>query len=838
MTYKSRERVVGKVMGAAFVAFMLLGSLGLPQYKAAATPLLVTGAGAQPLAPAAPGVDSITLVSPNAVTIPESDDYATQVLGDPWDMNNIEDLDAPFNFTVPTISGGIWSATTTGSPQSPQQSVMLQYQNFAPNDVYNYIGEKSGVNYPIDTTRFTRLRFRMYIEQAPSSGSQPGFMLWWYLRPGDSAPCSNCNLAAFVPAVAGWHTYDVNLDSDPARWSAKGSVAGLRFDMPMNVFNNNIKFDWIRLTPASSAPVNITWNAASSTNAAVSLYLSQSSDANTDNTLLITNSARASDGRFVWSGTGVAPGVYYIHALMPTANGTTVSSSSGPLTVNTAPLLRITAPSTLSGEDFAAARLGTVWNGSNTNQFQLTQNTTPILYGTDYLQSTSIPQPGSTVQDPALFWLYPYNGGNPNIAIDTNRYRYMNIKLWLQAPTENPTSPWNAGPRMTWATDGQAQYVQTQAFLGFYNRWIPAAMDLRAIPKVPNSNPAGNYGWNGAIRVFRFDPHEEDDSNGQPPRNLPFYRIGGAHLTSQPIAGAATLIRWSALQGTGTVSLFYDTDNSGFDGVAIQGAANVSLGQGAAGWDTRNLPQGANYYVYAIVSDGVNSSRWYSDLPVNIDHTSSSTIFTDVPTNNPFGSDIANLAVRGIINGYPEFDGTLLFRPGASASRAQLSKMVVLGAGGGLVNPANPTFADVPTSSPLYTFVETAAARGVVSGYACGTPDKVCDGTNRAYFLPNNNVTRAQTAKMIVVSRGWSQVRPANPTFADVPASSPLFGYVEAAVQHGIIGGYPCGGAGEPCNGGNPYFRPNADVTRGQISKMLSVALGPFTGASNAAPAK
>src|SRR6266568_9338609 len=56
--------------------------------------------------------DTITLTSPNNVTIPESDDYATQVLGDPWDMNNLEDADSPYNYTQAQVSNGVWSATT------------------------------------------------------------------------------------------------------------------------------------------------------------------------------------------------------------------------------------------------------------------------------------------------------------------------------------------------------------------------------------------------------------------------------------------------------------------------------------------------------------------------------------------------------------------------------------------------------------------------------------------------------------------------------------------------------------------------------------------------------
>jgi hypothetical protein len=45
--------------------------------------------------------------------------------------------------------------------------------------------------------------------------------------------------------------------------------------------------------------------------------------------------------------------------------------------------------------------------------------------------------------------------------------------------------------------------------------------------------------------------------------------------------------------------------------------------------------------------------------------------------------------------------------------------------------------------------------------------------------------------------------------------------------SRGIIGGYPCGGEFEPCGSGDrPYFRPNANATRGQISKIVSEAAG------------
>jgi hypothetical protein len=41
-----------------------------------------------------------------------------------------------------------------------------------------------------------------------------------------------------------------------------------------------------------------------------------------------------------------------------------------------------------------------------------------------------------------------------------------------------------------------------------------------------------------------------------------------------------------------------------------------------------------------------------------------------------------------------------------------------------------------------------------------------------------------------------------------------------------VISGYPCGGPGEPCTHGKPYFRPQNNATRGQIAKIVANSAG------------
>jgi polysaccharide biosynthesis protein PslG len=198
------------------------------------------------------------------------------------------------------------------------------------------------------------------------------------------------------------------------------------------------------------------------------------------------------------------------------------------------------------------------------------------------------------------------------------------------------------------------------------------------------------------------------------------------------------------------------------------------------------------------------------------------TRFVDVPFDHWAYSFIEALAELGSIGGYA--DGT--FRPNNSTTRAQLTKIVVLSFNLPQVSPPSAHFTDVPPGSTFYTFVETAYAEGLLGGYPCGGPGEPCDPQNRPYFRPGNDVTRGQIAKIVVSAAGWQQQQPPTPTFADVPPASPFYAYIETAFRHGIVGGYPCGAPGEPCDPQNrPYFRPGPSATRAQISKVVYLAV-------------
>jgi hypothetical protein len=129
-------------------------------------------------------------------------------------------------------------------------------------------------------------------------------------------------------------------------------------------------------------------------------------------------------------------------------------------------------------------------------------------------------------------------------------------------------------------------------------------------------------------------------------------------------------------------------------------------------------------------------------------------------------------------------------------------------------SPCPPQFTDVPSTNTFYPFVRCLACLGIISGYSDGT------------FRPNNSITRGQIAKMVSNAAGFNE-QVAGQTFEDVPPNNTFYSFIERMSRLGIISGYPCGGEGEPCGSDNkPYFRPNNNATRGQISKIVSNAVG------------
>lgn len=120
------------------------------------------------------------------------------------------------------------------------------------------------------------------------------------------------------------------------------------------------------------------------------------------------------------------------------------------------------------------------------------------------------------------------------------------------------------------------------------------------------------------------------------------------------------------------------------------------------------------------------------------------------------------------------------------------------------VPPCRVLFWDVPASHPACKPVDKLAIKGVISGYSDHT------------FRPNNQVTRAEIAKMVTVALGHYPNPSGRVTFRDVAGHWALTqGYLQKAVELGIITGY------------SPQtFGPNDPLTRAQLIKITAAAVG------------
>ena len=171
--------------------------------------------------------------------------------------------------------------------------------------------------------------------------------------------------------------------------------------------------------------------------------------------------------------------------------------------------------------------------------------------------------------------------------------------------------------------------------------------------------------------------------------------------------------------------------------------------------------------------------------------------FRDVHEGDYFYNPTYDLRDAGAITGYA--DGT--FRPYNTATRSQFVKITVLAFHMPLYEGSEQSFTDVPRDNPFYVYVETAQRSGLVGGYADGT------------FRPYANVTRGQVAKVAVEAARLEDMSTGYQSFSDVPVGSTFYNYIETAYANGILSGYSDG-----------TFRPNADATRGQVTKMIDIA--------------
>jgi len=604
---------------------------------------------------------AITVTAPASRTAVKScAEFSDEVLRDKWNMNERTDLGWWINNTVAqppsflanlTFSNGIFSALTTATTGVAGVPADYSDMNISLLDSH-ILGSvpigKTGAVYPINADKYTVLVLRMYLGPNAEAAST-GIVFWSKNTIYNGISWSNA-----YNVYNGWYFYYIDIPAlgkggGPDAWS--GVVDSLRID-PIYKKDQTVMLDWARLVQKDSAlEQTITW-AGNSGN--VDIYLDNDTSAENGTLGLLVKNVGGTSYRFLTG--ALATGDYYAVVVpagtspLAAARAGVQAYSAGYYHVNDAPVINFTKPSAEgSNEDFATVTFNDPWDMTNPQDVEATVNLlspqfTLVDYydlaGTRYtnrpaFKAASVPAYPSTIGDPEVFFLhwvrpsgYPLRGQQRRINAD----RYHNLVFKMGVSGE-----WSVNDgsivRLIWKNVNDTDTNVTDDIVvrhissnsPYYRQWTmdKIVMDLK-MPGIldPTGSPS-RTGWTGMMHAFRIDPHEFPDS-----REFFFESV---RLTADWRANTQFTIEWAVADADSspTVSLYYDTDKTGFDGTLI--ASNIasspvkSAGEagiqaaGSYSWNVSALPAGT-YWIYAVASDGTNQTSAYAGGPLIVDH--------------------------------------------------------------------------------------------------------------------------------------------------------------------------------------------------------------------------
>lgn len=112
---------------------------------------------------------------------------------------------------------------------------------------------------------------------------------------------------------------------------------------------------------------------------------------------------------------------------------------------------------------------------------------------------------------------------------------------------------------------------------------------------------------------------------------------------------------------------------------------------------------------------------------------------------------------------------------------------------------ATQVFSDVPVTHANYGDIMYLLEKGVIDA--------------SSNYGVNDIVTREEVAVMVAKAVGLDGATPTDTKFSDVKKSNKNSGYIQAAVNAGIVNGY-----------GDNTFKPNQKVTRGHMAAFIARA--------------
>ena len=310
----------------------------------------------------------VTVLTPDetADRLTDVGEFSRDVLEDPWDFEQLSDGFLYQNMTDVTINDGVLTATaTSGDPY-----FWLLYQGY--NSAQN-LG-KLGYVYPIDPGRYMLASWRMYLDA-------PSYCHIYYYRGVMGSDTLTFAATEAIPVEAGWHIYQVRLDSLDVSvsqglgpWNTCDVVHGLRFD-PTTFTGSSIMIDWFRLGESGtlSTQVDVSWIVIDDQQSAeVEVFFDLEPTGFGGDCVWGPVPATGSVQSFPWCTAYIPyPGGFIYVSADDGVNDPVRLYAPGPILINDPPLLLVRDPDELGKEEFALEVQGNSWDMDGWNDIKM-----------------------------------------------------------------------------------------------------------------------------------------------------------------------------------------------------------------------------------------------------------------------------------------------------------------------------------------------------------------------------------------------------------------------------------------------------------------------------------
>jgi len=560
------------------------------------------------LASSADGI-ALNVTQPTGTTVVAAgDDYASQQLANPWDMNDGIDIDTDdsFNVSGQTFSAGVFSASTTVG--SDNQLFPL-FGGFA-----GTINSSRGFNHPVDTTRYRYFTIKMFATR-PTANTEVSY-LGFFAADGSAGACGQTGLTALASSTWQVITYDMVTNNVP---NANCSHAWQ--DFPVGALRLNPALD--NNSPFTAVQFQIDWIRLTATPTAGELTPVQWTDSGYAGTYSVTLNETGANAVSVPLASGISGTSYQADLTRFPAGQYTLtvsrdsapaaSASSATFRINATPMPAVTAPDFHGDQalNFAATVVGNAWGPLSATDFTATPNWKNVSYTTPAGSFYGRP----TNNDPQWYM------NLANHAIDTDLYRSLCITL---KDFGQRSVGLGSVARFFWGqkTNGNLTISQDIPLAsGGPNEYCIA--DIAAEPIEPSSL-AGP--WTGTQTLFRVDPHEFPVSaactSTPSAANCHDVELDSVVLSPFAQANPGYTFKWNLSDPDSpgnVVTLYLDPDlipGNGNEIVLFSGVVASSSGQYV--WPGSGSVNYGRYNVLITADDALNAVSQYSTGPILI----------------------------------------------------------------------------------------------------------------------------------------------------------------------------------------------------------------------------